>query len=151
MSELPPLPDAPIARYRHYKGGLYDLVGIARHSESHEPMVVYRPLYGEGALWARPFTMFFESVVHEGQSLPRFSMVGPAGSPSQQELMHTVRRMESALSTSPASQVRDLLDAYRVLVSRFEHDLGEGSRDCWLARASALTLIQDVQQSHRAD
>ena len=81
MSNLPPLPHVTVARYRHYKGGLYELVGVARHSESHEPMVVYRPLYGEGALWVRPFTMFFESVVHEGKSQPRFSLVGPVSSP----------------------------------------------------------------------
>lgn len=85
MSELPPLPDVPIARYRHYKGGLYELVGVARHSESLEPMVVYRPLYGEGALWVRPFSMFFEEVVHEGQSQPRFSAMDPASGPSQKE------------------------------------------------------------------
>lgn len=151
MSELPPLPDAPVARYRHYKGGLYELVGVARHSETLEPMVIYRPLYGEGALWVRPYAMFFGQVVHEGRSQPRFSVVSPAASPSQTELVDTVRRMESALSTSPASQVRDLLGAYRPLVSRFEHDLGESSRDCWLARASALMLIQAAQHSHRAD
>ena len=45
-------------RYRHYKGNLYEVIGIARHSETHEELVVYRPLCGEGGLWVRPRTMF---------------------------------------------------------------------------------------------
>jgi len=72
MNDLPPLPDAPPGRYRHHKGGDYELVGVARHSETLEPMVVYRPLYGEGTLWVRPHAMFFEQVVVDGVSVPRF-------------------------------------------------------------------------------
>lgn len=59
-------------RYRHFKGGLYEVVGIARHSETQEEMVVYRALYGEGGLWVRPKGMFLETVVHEGVMTPRF-------------------------------------------------------------------------------
>lgn len=59
-------------RYRHYKGNEYEVIGTARHSETHEPMVVYRPLYGEGGLWVRPAAMFAEDVVIEGKTLPRF-------------------------------------------------------------------------------
>lgn len=147
MSDLPPLPPVTLAQYRHYKGGLYEVLGVARHSESLEPMVVYRPLHGAGGLWVRPFAMFFEPVVHQGTSQPRFRVVGPASSPSQEELVSTVERMESALSAAQAPQVVELLAAYRNLIPRFERDLGASARDTWLARASALMLLQAV---HRA-
>ena len=76
--DLPPLPETPPGRYRHYKGMEYELLGAARHSETLEPMVVYRPLYGEGALWVRPHAMFFEQVVIDGVPRPRFERIGPA-------------------------------------------------------------------------
>lgn len=58
--------------YRHYKGKLYDVIGIATHSESGERLVVYRPQYGERALWVRPLAMFTETVVVDGVRRPRF-------------------------------------------------------------------------------
>lgn len=76
MDDLPPLPAAPLGRYRHYKGNEYELVGVARHSETLEPMAVYRPLYGEGALWVRPYAMFFETVVIDGIEQRRFQPLG---------------------------------------------------------------------------
>ena len=63
----------PPGRYRHYKGNEYELIGIAQHSETLEPMVVYRPLYGEGGLWVRPAAMFAEDVVIDGKTQPRFA------------------------------------------------------------------------------
>jgi cyclomaltodextrinase len=63
-------------RYRHFKGREYQVIGVARHSESEELLVVYRPLYGEGLLWARPLPMFSEEVEHEGVRQPRFAYVG---------------------------------------------------------------------------
>ena len=75
-AELPPLPPTPPGRYRHYKGGEYEVVGVARHSETLEPMVVYRPLYGESALWIRSHAMFFGSVLVEGRRQQRFTRVG---------------------------------------------------------------------------
>lgn len=65
-------------RYRHYKGNEYTVLGIARHSESQERLVVYRQEYGERALWVRPLTMFAESVETASGSVPRFSRIGPA-------------------------------------------------------------------------
>ena len=58
--------------YRHYKGGMYEVIDVARHSETREPMVVYRALYGEFGLWVRPLAMFIEHVQHEGRSVERF-------------------------------------------------------------------------------
>ena len=59
--------------YRHYKGGLYRLIGIARHSETLEEMVVYQALYGERGLWARPRAMWEEQITVNGASQPRFA------------------------------------------------------------------------------
>lgn len=74
--DLPPLPPAPPGRYRHYKGGEYEVIGAARHSETLEPMVVYRPLYGRGECWVRPHAMFYGEVEIDGRTQPRFAPVG---------------------------------------------------------------------------
>lgn len=66
-------------RYRHYKGGEYDVLGIARHSETDEELVLYRPCYGERALWVRPLAMFLETVEVNGEPLPRFAWLAPPG------------------------------------------------------------------------
>ncbi|MBE0403234.1 hypothetical protein CZ787_13440 [Halomonas citrativorans] len=60
--------------YRHYKGALYEVVGTAHHSETEEPLVAYRALYGEYGLWVRPLEMFMETVTKEGQTQPRFAL-----------------------------------------------------------------------------
>ena len=58
--------------YRHFKGNRYKVLGIASHSETLEPMVVYRALYGAGGLWVRPLSMWTEHVQRDGYSGPRF-------------------------------------------------------------------------------
>lgn len=63
-------------KYRHFKGGEYELVDIARHSETCEEMVVYRALYGEHGLWVRPAAMWTEAVDRDGYHGPRFSYIG---------------------------------------------------------------------------
>jgi hypothetical protein len=70
--DLPPLIQTPPGRYRHYKGGLYEVLGTARHSETCEPMTLYRALYGEKGLWVRPARMFEEPVIVQGVTQPRF-------------------------------------------------------------------------------
>ncbi|AWM36244.1 hypothetical protein GobsT_59740 [Gemmata obscuriglobus] len=74
MSSHEPRP----GRYRHYKGGEYEVVGVARHSETEEPLVVYRPLYNDTGLWVRPLAMFLETVTVSGEPVPRFAYVGPS-------------------------------------------------------------------------
>ena len=73
-----PMTVAP-GRYRHFKGNEYEVIGIARSSETQEPFVVYRALYGDGGLWIRPLAMFAETVERDGRSVPRFERVEPAG------------------------------------------------------------------------
>lgn len=74
-SDLAPLPATPLGRYRHYKGADYEVIGVARHSETLEPLVVYRPLYNASGLWVRPHAMFFETLLVEGKRVPRFSAI----------------------------------------------------------------------------
>lgn len=64
-------------RYRHYKGEDYIVLGVARHSETEEEFVVYRPDYGDRRLWIRPLSMFLESVEVDGRPVPRFRFIGP--------------------------------------------------------------------------
>ena len=71
-SDLTALPETRLGRYRHYKGGEYEVIGVARHSETHEPLVVYRPLYNASGWWVRPHAMFFETVTIDGVARPRF-------------------------------------------------------------------------------
>ena len=65
-----------LGKYRHFKGNEYEVIGIARHSETLEEMVVYRALYGEGGLWLRPAEMWNEIVEREGKTFPRFTYLG---------------------------------------------------------------------------
>jgi len=71
MNLQEPLP----GRYRHYKGGEYEVIGIARHSENNEQLVAYRCLYDNNSLWVRPLAMFLETVLVDGRELPRFELI----------------------------------------------------------------------------
>ena len=64
-----------LGQYQHYKGNKYEVIGIARHSETLEKLVIYRALYGDGDIWARPLAMFIESVEIDGQKVPRFRLI----------------------------------------------------------------------------
>lgn len=78
------MPSVTPGRYRHYKGGEYELLGVARHSETLEPLVLYRPLYDDSGLWVRPFAMFFEEVEVGGRRQPRFTrLAGAEGASSR--------------------------------------------------------------------
>lgn len=74
--DLSPLPTLVPGRYRHYKGGEYEVLAVARHSETLEPVVVYRPLYNTSGWWVRPYAMFVEPVTAGGATQPRFAHVG---------------------------------------------------------------------------
>jgi hypothetical protein len=62
--------------YRHFKGNLYSVIELARHSESGEDMVVYQALYGERGVWVRPLAMFDETIERDGKLLKRFAYIG---------------------------------------------------------------------------
>jgi hypothetical protein len=61
--------------YEHYKGNKYQVIEVATHSETEEKLVVYRPMYGDMALWVRPLAMFVESVEIDGKAMPRFKFL----------------------------------------------------------------------------
>lgn len=64
-----------LGKYRHFKGGEYEVVGVAKHSETQEEMVVYRALYGDGELWVRPASMWNETVERDGKTYQRFTYI----------------------------------------------------------------------------
>lgn len=74
---LPALITTPPGLYRHYKGQMYEVLDTVRHSETLEPLTLYRALYGERGLWVRPAAMFNETVVMDGVAQPRFAKVQP--------------------------------------------------------------------------
>jgi hypothetical protein len=70
--------DVKPGRYRHYRGNEYEVIGVGRMEDSHEPMVIYRALYksekfGDNAIWVRPLSVFIEKVEFEGKLVPRFA------------------------------------------------------------------------------
>jgi len=71
-------------RYRHYKGKDYQVLGVAKHSETEEDLVVYRALYGACGLWVRPVKMFVEKINSGGKLMPRFEWIDE-GNPEQEE------------------------------------------------------------------
>ncbi|RYF83092.1 MAG: DUF1653 domain-containing protein [Comamonadaceae bacterium] len=75
-TDLAPLTRTAPGHYRHYKGGEYQVIDTVRHSETLEPMTLYRALYGERGLWVRPAAMFNEQVCIDGQWRPRFEQTG---------------------------------------------------------------------------
>ena len=68
--------EVKLGKYRHFKGMEYEVIGVAKHSETLEEMVVYRALYGEGGLWIRPVSMWNETVEREGKTFQRFTFIG---------------------------------------------------------------------------
>ena len=82
-NDLPPLALTPTGRYRHYKGGFYEVLGTVRHSETLESLTLYQALYGEKGLWVRPTSMFNDTVTIDGVSQPRFTRVESSAPPPE--------------------------------------------------------------------
>jgi PAS domain S-box-containing protein len=129
MSEKPPLPPVapmPIGRYRHLKtGNEYEVLGVGRHSETLEELVVYRALYGDGGLWVRPRAMFTEEVETETGKAPRFIPIagGPASGPGTDAGLRE-RFLESLVENIPVMIfVKDAHDLRFVRVNKAETDL----------------------------
>lgn len=70
MDEIKP------GRYRHFKGNEYEVLFVAKHSETLEDMVVYKALYGDGSVWVRPLSMWNETVTRDGKTYKRFEFIG---------------------------------------------------------------------------
>ena len=93
-------------RYRHFKGNEYEVIGIARHSETEEPLVVYRALYGEGGLWVRPAQMWNETVERDGKVYKRFYRL------DRIERVERYERLFEEMKAHPDAQKRAVLEAY---------------------------------------
>ena len=93
-------------RYRHFKGNGYEVIGVARHSETEEPMVVYRALYGEGGLWVRPADMWNETVKRDGKTYKRFCCM------DRIERVEKYERLFDEATVSHDPDTLRLLDAY---------------------------------------
>jgi hypothetical protein len=97
--------------YKHYKGNLYQVMEVATHSETRESMVVYRPLYGERALWVRPLAMFTEEVEVNGVMVPRFAWQSAAPAPEAIKAAAQTRPVERVVATpTPVAPVSSMAD-----------------------------------------
>lgn len=95
--------------YQHYKGNYYEALYIARHSETLEPMVVYKALYGDGGIWARPASMWNETVQHEGQTVPRFKKL------SLEERVSFYETLFDEVSAAKDTTASDIQQKLRIL------------------------------------
>lgn len=96
----------PSGRYRHFKGKKYEVIGIARHSETEEPMVVYRALYGDYGIWVRPASMWNETVERGGQTYRRFYRL------DRIERVEKYERLFDEATACPDEEKLRLLEAY---------------------------------------
>jgi len=112
MTEMIPV---PLGRYRHYKGNEYTVIGVARHSETLDEMVVYRQEYGDRGLWVRPRQMFLETVKVDGLEVPRFRYLGPEESGHSQNTTNLFADLPGHL---PNEFFTTLLTANNVRIER---------------------------------
>ncbi len=96
----------PLGRYRHFKGNEYEVIGIARHSETEEAMVVYKALYGDGGIWARPASMWNETVERDGVTYRRFYRL------DRIERVERYERLFDEVTAQPDPEKLAELDAY---------------------------------------
>ncbi len=102
-------------RYRHYKGNEYTVLGVARHGETNEALVVYRQEYGDHGLWVRPKQMFLETVSVDGRDVPRFQRLGSAGEEGRGTAKNVFADLPQHL---PRELVQTLLSAAGVRIER---------------------------------
>lgn len=125
----------PLGVYRHYKGNLYEVVGLARHSETLEDMVVYKALYGEHGTWVRPACMWQNPIESGGGTVKRFEYIGDYDDASRQhELLEALRAINSTIEkcekaqlkltegTSQHTLMKRRLEAFYIAVSLIEKE-----------------------------
>ena len=115
-------------RYRHYKGNEYTVLGVARHSETHEELVVYRQEYGDHGLWVRPKPMFLEMVMVDGQEVPRFQRLGSSGEQVGDGITNIFDELPQHL---PKELVQTLIRAANVRIERIISHGHASPADFW--------------------
>lgn len=123
-SEAPILPGP----YRHYKGKEYTVLGVARHSETLEELVVYRQEYGDHGLWVRPKQMFFESVKVDGKEVPRFQHLGSSSEQVGESIKNIFDELPQHL---PKEVVQTLIRAADVRIERIISHGNASPADFW--------------------
>ncbi len=151
----------PVGRYRHFKGNEYEVLGVARHSETEDEFVVYRPLYGSYKLMVRPAGMFQEVVTRDGKAQPRFAYIGPslprkltpdAFACARAYLLDHARPLERVLyrhffEAGPIEDVYSALATYQNADGGFAHGLEpdlQSAHSSALATTIALQILCDV-------
>ena len=122
MNDLPP------GHYRHYKGNEYTVLGVARHSETHEELVVYRQEYGDHGLWVRPRTMFMETVTVDGKEVPRFQGLGSSSEHVGDSIKNIFDELPQHL---PKEVVQTLIRAADVRIERIISHGHASPADFW--------------------
>lgn len=115
-------------RYRHYKGNEYTVIGVARHSETLEELVVYRPEYGEHGLWVRPMAMFAEMVTVDGQQVPRFQSLESHDPPTTDAAVNIFGGLPQHL---PQEVMETLIQAADVRIERIVSHGHASAADFW--------------------
>lgn len=128
----------PPGRYCHYKGKEYSVLGVARHSETEEQLVVYRQEYGDHSLWVRPKQMFMETVKVDGQEVPRFQPLGP----SSEQIGESVNNIFDDLPQHlPKELVQILVLAADVRIERIISHGHASPTDFWYDQAQHEWVI----------
>ena len=142
----------PPGRYRHFKGGEYEVIAVARHSETEEPMVVYRALYGEGGIWVRPASMWRETVLRGGKTYKRFYRL------DRIERVEKYERLFDAAKACPDAEKLRLLDAYYTSGEwREDYEADErgefppGLKRGVLSQDALFDLLEDAKDKHREE
>lgn len=115
-------------RYRHYKGNEYTVIGVARHSETLEELVVYRPEYGAHGLWVRPMAMFAEMVTVDGQQVPRFQSLESHDPPTTDAVVNIFDGLPQHL---PQEVMQTLIQAADVRIERIVSHGHATAADYW--------------------
>jgi cupin 2 domain-containing protein len=122
MNELLP------GRYRHYKGNQYTVLGVARHSETHEELVVYRQEYADHGLWVRPNKMFVETVTVDGEEVPRFQQLASSSEQVSGRITNIFNELPQHL---PKELVQTLIRAADVRIERIISHGHASPEDFW--------------------
>jgi len=131
--------DLPKGLYRHYKGPYYKVVDVARHSETEEPLVIYQALYGEKGMWARPLTMFTETVEIDGVTVPRFAFIDPQTEVLELAVLN-VKQGQQADFEAAFAKAEAIIASMSGYIS---HSLGRCIED--KARYSLMVSWQDLE------